>query len=67
MKTSEDLRKLLKGTDEACWLLVHVCQWLEGDETDEELLQGIHNNITELKAIGADELREKMAVNFGLS
>lgn len=64
MKTSQDLRKLLKKTNEATWLLIHVCQWLEGDETDEELLQAVRNNVIDIKAIGADELREKLVANL---
>ena len=64
MRTVEDLRKLLKRTDEACWLLIHTCQWLEGTETDEEFIEAVRNNIIGLKAIGADELREKLIKNF---
>ena len=64
MRTAEDLRKLLKRTDEACWLLTHVCQWLEGIETNEEFIEAVHNNIIELKSLGADELREKLSKNI---
>lgn len=65
LKTSQDLRKLLKKTDDGTWLLIHVCQWLEGDETDEEFLQAVRNTVAELKSIGADELRKKLSANFG--
>ena len=39
MKTSQDLRKLLRRTGDATLLLVHVCQWLEETETDDEFLK----------------------------
>lgn len=65
MRSSEDLRKLLKKVDNnGVWVLIHVCQWLEGDETDDEFLQAVQNNVVELKAIGADELRKKLELNF---